>query len=166
MRGNCRMNKDEMIEKLLLELEKLEQKRRLGAALPEDWFEPGQMENLEQYAGIFDESEGQIFLKTEVKGLRYEDRTPRRDRLSVGDSVRILRDPENPYNPNNFTVENDFGENLGNLPAELCNALAPLVDAGYAEISEAGISYLERIRDRSRYAKQGILFVHIELRLI
>ena len=160
------MSKEEMLERLLAELEKLEEKREFSSVMPDDWFEPGQMENLDQYAGEYDAAAGRIILKTEVKGLRYENRTPRLDRLAVGDAVRIVRDPENPYNPNNYTVENEFGENLGNLPAEICNAMAPLTDSGFAEITDARVSYLERIRDRSRYAKQGILFLRIEMKLI
>ena len=159
------MSKEQMLAGLLSELEKLNKKKELGQALPEDWFEPGMMENLDQYEGSYDAKEGRIVLKTEVKGLRYENRTPRLDRLNVGDPVIVLRDPNNQYNPNNFTITNEFGENLGNLPAELCNALAPLVDSGTAEISDAKVSYLEKILERSRYAKQGVLFLQIEIRL-
>ena len=57
------------------------------------------------------------------------------------------------------------GDSLGNLPAELCNTLAPLYDAGYADIQSATVSYLEKIKERSRYAKQGILFVELNIRL-
>lgn len=160
------MNKEEMLAGLLSELEKLNKKKELGQTLPEDWFEPGLMENLDQYEGDYDAAGGRITLKTEVKGLRYENRTPRLDRLAVGDPVRVLRDPNNQYNPNNFTITDEFGENLGNLPAELCNALAPLIDSGTAEIVCARVSYLEKILERSRYAKQGILFLQIELRLV
>ena len=159
------MHKETLLAPLLEELEKLNAKRALADSRPEDWFEPGMMEHLEQYGGEYRPAEGVIVLKTEVKGLRYEDRTPRLDRLAVGDPVRILRDPENRYNPNNFTVENSQGENLGNLPAELCNAMAPPVDAGEAVIADAVVSWVERILERSRYARQGVLFLRLTLRL-
>lgn len=159
------MYKEEMLARLLEELEKLNAKQELAAARPEDWFEPGMMQNLDQYGGEYREAEGVVILRTEVKGLRYENRTPRLDRLAVGNHVRVLRDPDNRYNPNNFTVENEFGENLGNLPAELCNALAPLTDSGAAELTDVTVSYLEKLLERSRYAKQGVLFLQIEVRL-
>ena len=159
------MHKEDMLARLMDELEKLNMKKDLATSRPENWFEPGMMENLEQYGGEFRETDGIVVLKTEVKGLRYENRTPRLDRLETGDRVSVLRDPENRYNPNNFTVENARGENLGNLPAELCNALAPLVDSGAAEITDVTVSYLEKILNRSRYAKQGVLFLQIEIRL-
>ena len=76
--------------------------------------------------------------------------------------VNIVRDPDNRFNSNNFLVTGNGGENLGTLSAQLCNALAPAYDAGAVCITNAEISYLERIRDRSRYAKQGVLFVRME----
>ncbi len=160
------MNREDLLAGFLSEIEKLNQKKELAGSLPEDWFEPGMMENLDQYGGEYLAAEGKIILKTIVKGLRYENRTPRLDRLSVGDLVKVLRDPENQYNPNNFTVVNESGESLGNLPAELCNALAPLTDSGAAEISDTRVSYMERILERSRYAEQGVLFLRIEIHLI
>lgn len=159
------MNKKEMLDGLLSELEKLNHKKELAQTLPMDWFEPGMMENLDQYEGTYAESGSRVILKTEVKGLRYENRSPRLDRMAVGDPVKVLRDPDNPYNPNNFTIANEFGENLGNLPAELCNALAPLIDSGIAEFIDTRVSYLEKILERSRYAKQGVLFLRIEIAL-
>ena len=156
---------EERKELLLTEMAKLHARHELSKDMGPDFFEPGMMEHLEQYGGEYRPAEGVIVLKTEVKGLRYEDRTPRLDRLAVGDPVRILRDPENRYNPNNFTVENTQGENLGNLPAELCNAMAPPVDAGEAVIADEVVSWVERILERSRYARQGVLFLRLTLRL-
>ncbi len=62
-------------------------------------------------------------------------------------------------------VNTTDGKSLGNMPAELCNAIAPLYDIGYLTIDGAYVSYLEKIQDRSRYAKQGILFIELTLRL-
>ena len=159
------MNKEDLFADLICQLEKLNQKKELSNNLPPDWFEPGMMENLDQYYGEYIASEGKIILRTEVKGLRYENRTPRLNRLAVGDPVKVLRDPENQYNPNNFTVVDELGENIGNLPANLCNALAPPIDAGAAEIYNSRISYIEKLLERSRYAQQGVLFLLIEIRI-
>lgn len=98
------------------------------------------------------------------EGLRYDNRTRNLEKMSVGDSVDIERDSGNLYNPNNFTIK-DKVYYLGNLPAELCNALAPLYDTGYATVLSSAISYIEKLKDRSRYAKQGVMFVELTIKL-
>ena len=143
----------------------LQEKKELAASVGPDWYEPGMMENLEQYLGRYDESSHILTLRTESKGLRYDDRTPRLDYLSVGDRVSLVRDPDNPFNTNNIMILSENGEDLGNLPAELCNVIAPLWDSGELTVQSAQVSYLERIRDRSRYARQGVLFVEIRMEL-
>ena len=145
----------------------LNQKFELSKTVELDYFEPGMMENLDQYKGEYDESNNMITLRVDAKGLRYDNRTQNLERLSVGEPVDIVRESGNLYNSNNFMIKNKK-YSLGNLPAELCNALAPLYDSGYATVLSAEVSYIEKLRDRSRYAKQGILFVelHIKLRSI
>ena len=145
----------------------LNQKFELSKTVEPDYFEPGMMENLDQYKGEYDESNNMITLRVDAKGLRYDNRTQNVERLSVGEPVDIVRESGNLYNSNNFMIKNK-NYSLGNLPAELCNALAPLYDSGYATVLSAEVSYIEKLRDRSRYAKQGILFVelHIKLRSI
>lgn len=145
----------------------LNQKFELSKTVEPDYFEPGMMENLDQYKGEYDESNNMITLRVDAKGLRYDNRTQNLERLSVGEPVDIVRESGNLYNSNNFMIKNKK-YSLGNLPAELCNALAPLYDSGYATVLSAEVSYIEKLRDRSRYAKQGILFVelHIKLRSI
>lgn len=152
-------------QSLLSEINKLARKYEMSLSLPEDYFEPGQMENLDQYCGFYDENNQKIILKTEVKGLRYEGRTPRLEKLCIGDSVLITREKSNIYNSNNFMVNTIEGESLGNLSAELCNAIAPLYDLGYLTVDYATVSYLEKIQERSRYAKQGVLFIKLSLHL-
>jgi hypothetical protein len=152
-------------EDLLIEINKLAYKFELSSTVSDDYFEPGMMENLDQYYGSYDDTTNTIVLKTEVKGLRYEGRTPRLERLSVGDTIAVVREESNIYNSNNFMVNTADGKSLGNMPAELCNAIAPLYDMGYLTIDSATISYLEKIQDRSRYAKQGVLFIKLILHL-
>lgn len=153
-------------EELLHIAEKLQNKKELSAHIGPDYYEPGNMENLDQYCGLFDETNDQLVIRTESKGLRYEGRTPRLDTLSVGDPVKLVREPNNPFNENNIMILSEKGENLGNLSAELCNAISPLLDPGYLTIEEAHVSYIERIRDRSRYAKQGVLFIEVHFRFV
>lgn len=118
----------------------------------EEYFEPGMMENLDQYKGEYDETKNVIIIRVESKGLRYENRTQNLEKVSVNDSVYIKRESANAFNSNNFTIESEMGVTLGNLPADLCNALAPLYDSGYATILKSTVSYIEKLRERSRYA--------------
>lgn len=150
---------------LLIEINKLAHKFELSSTVPDDYFEPGMMENLDQYYGSYDEASQKIVIKTEVKGLRYEGRTPRLEKLSAGDSVMVVREEDNTYNSNNFMVNTTDGKSLGNMPAELCNVIAPLYDMGCLTIDDTTVSYLEKIQERSRYAKQGVLFIELTLHL-
>ena len=140
----------------------LNQKFELSKTVEPDYFEPGMMENLDQYKGEYDESNNMITLRVDAKGLRYDNRTQNLERLSVGEPVDIVRESGNLYN--NFMIKNK-NYSLGNLPAELCNALAPLYDSGYATVLSAEVSYIEKLRDRSRYAKQGVLFIEMCIKL-
>ena len=158
------MNTELAKEELLAEIGKLQEKKDLAAKVGPDYYEPGRMQNLDQYLGEYDQEDGVITIRTESKGLRYEDRTPRLELLSVGDPVSLVREPNNPFNENNIMILTEKGESLGNLSASLCNVIAPLWDLGYLEVAASKVSYLERIRERSRYAKQGVLFVEIVLR--
>lgn len=160
------MNLIELKDELIMVAKKLDDKYNLSKTVEEDYFEPGMMENLDQYMGYVDKINNQIILRTEAKGLRYENRTPRLTNMSVGDNVKIVRDPENKFNSNNFNILNKENEDMGTLPAYVCDALAPLYDLGYATILESKVSYIEKIFDRSRYAKQGVLFLEIKIQLL
>lgn len=152
-------------QELLEYIKSLDYKFELSKTVGPDYYEPGMMENLDQYRGEYDESSNIVTLRVETKGLRYENRTKNLERLSIGDSVEVLRDSANSFNSNNFTVKNK-NVSLGNLPEELCNVLAPLYDRGYAIITSSNVTYIERLRDRSRYAKQGVLFIEIVVKFI
>ena len=150
---------------LLREAEKLHQRLVLSKTVGPDWYEPGQMEFLDQSEGLWDESAGALLLRFESRGTRYDGRTELIERLQVGDLITVHRDPGNPYNPNNFALWAESGEDVGNMPAELCNAIAPLYDAGFLLFERAAVSYVEPISRRSRYARQGALFVELLCRI-
>jgi hypothetical protein len=63
-------------------------------------------------------------------------------------------------------ILSDYGESPGNLPADLCNVISPLLDLGFIVFDDVHVSYLERIKDRSRYAQQGVLFVEVTMNLL
>ena len=153
--------KEELIKLTAAYNKKLELSREVGP----DHYDPGMMENLDQYKGVYDEAIKQIVIRCELKGLRYDNRTANLETMAVGDDVSVVRDASNMFNSDNFSVSSVSGASLGYLPAELCNALAPLYDAGCASIISSVITYIEKIGQRSRYAKQGVLFVELIIKL-
>ena len=153
------------VEKLLFEIEKLHRRYELSKTVDPEYFEPGMMEYLDQSEGVYDAETGEILLRFESKGTRYEGRTEYIETMKYGDKIAILRDEKNAYNANNFEMINYKGQNVGNMPAELCNAIAPLYDSGLLIITDAFASFVEPITKRSRYAKQAVLFVEMHCEL-
>ena len=119
------------------------------------------MEYLEQNEGVFTPETGEIMIRFEAKGTRYEGRTEVIEKMKQGDKITVLRDSENTFNSNNFTMENARGNNVGNMPAELCNVIAPLYDRGELVFKED----FEPITKRSRHAKQAMLFVELHCKV-
>ena len=150
---------------LLREAEKLHRRLELSKTVGTDWYEPGQMEYLDKSEGIWDEDAGRLLLRFESRGTRYDGRTELIERVHIGDPITLRRDPANPYNSNNFILLTAQGYDVGNMPAELCNAIAPLYDAGNLTFERAAVSYVEPISKRSRYARQGVLFAELECAL-
>ena len=155
----------EQKKNLLQEIDKLHQRNELSKNVTDDYFEPGMMEYLEQSEGCFDEERGTIYLRFEARGTRYDGRTEIIEKVKVGDAIQIVRDDQNPYNRNNFSLLNRKGKDVGNVPAELCNVLAPLYDAGEIVFERVQVSFVEPISKRSRYAKQAVLFVETTIKI-
>ncbi len=153
-------------QKLLELVKEHNSKFELSKTIDPYEYDPGKTENLSYYLGQYDETSATITICTEVKGLRYEERSRHLDSISIGDIVIVKRDPANPFNSNNFEVFSTTDESLGSLSAELCNRLAPLYDLGYAVIEQATAEHIEKFEERSRYVKQGVLFVKIIIRLV
>ena len=152
-------------DRLLQEAAALHRRRELAATVGPDYFEPGMMEYLDQSEGLFDETCGTLLLRFEAKGTRYEGRTEQIEKVKTGDPIQVVRDQGNMFNPNNFSLLTEQGKNVGNMPAELCNAVAPLYDAGHLALERACVSYVEPISRSSRHAKQAVLFVELHVQL-
>lgn len=145
----------------LIELEKLHKRHELSFIVGPDYFEPGMMEYLDQSDGIYTPETQKFSIRFEVKGTRYDGRTEQIEKVKVDDSIQIQRDKANIYNSNNFRVFTQKGRDIGNMPADLCNALAPLYDQDKVKFSSARVSYVEPLSSRSRHAKQAVLFVEV-----
>ena len=155
----------QQVLQLVSELEKLHHRLDLSKAVGPDYFEPGMMEYLDQSEGQYDAKTGNLLLRFDARGTRYDGRTELIEHVRTGDSVQVVRDKENPFNTNNFTLLTEKVKSLGHMPAELCNAMAPLYDAGALQFRQAKVSFVEPISKRSRHAKQAVLFVELEAKL-
>ena len=155
----------EQKENLLMEVEKLHQRYELSKTHEPGYFEPGMREYPDQSEGVFYPETGDVLIRFEVKGTRYEGRTEQIEKVKVRDAVQICRDRENAYNSNNFMILTSNGKNLGNMPAQLCNVIAPLYDSGNLIFNGAEVSFVEPISKRSRHAKQAVLFVELKMNI-
>ena len=79
--------------------------------------------------------------------------------------MQICRDRENAYNSNNFMILTSNGKSLGNMPAQLCNVIAPPYESGNLIFNGAEVSFTDPISRRSRHAKQAVLFVQLKIKL-
>lgn len=149
------------LEALLREAEKLHLRNTLAETLQPNHYEPGNMEYLEQSDGLWDPESGRLTLRFESRGTRYDGRSEMIERLHVDDPITLQRDSQNPYNPNNFVLRTKRGEDVGNMPAELCNVVAPLYDASALHFVHASVSFVEPLSKRSRHARQAVLFVEL-----
>lgn len=148
-------------ELLIEQINKLEEKRKLSETVGPDYFEPGRMEYLEQYAGAYNAEDGSFLIRFEAKGTRYNGRTAQIEKVNAGDAIRLKREPENKFNSNNFVLMTEKNFDVGNMPAELCNVIAPLYDSGELTVDSAKVSFVDPISKRSRHAKQAVLFVEV-----
>ena len=98
---------NEQKELLLVEMEKLHARHDLSKEMGPDFFEPGLMEYPEQSDGFWNEDTGELILIFESRGTRYDGRTEQIEKIKVGDVIRIIRDPKNEYNHNNFLLYNN-----------------------------------------------------------
>ena len=92
------------LDNLLREVQKLHGRNELSKSIGADYFEPGMMEYLDKSDGSFDRSSGSLLLRFEARGTRYDGRTEVIENVHLGDPLQIVRDRENPFNSNNFTV--------------------------------------------------------------
>jgi hypothetical protein len=67
--------------------------------------------------------------QTSVAGIYYENRRFAAQRVRTGDALDLRRDYDNPVDPNAIAVYHQAGQ-LGFLPKDLAQRLAPELDAG------------------------------------
>ena len=75
-------------------------------------------------------------IEMEVVGVAYENRRMAARRVKAGDQLELHRDYENPVDPNAVAVVHGSGQ-IGFLPRDLAQRLAPEIDAGNTLVAEA-----------------------------
>lgn len=158
--------KNELFSSLFEEVEKLNNRYELSKNIGDGYYEPGMMEFLDKSYGVYNEETESLVIRFEVAGTRYEGRTEYIEYLRKGDTVTVVRDKTNCFNPNNFYLESNRKVNIGNIPASLCNVMAPLFDRENLVIEKSVVSYVEPISKRSKHAKKAVLFVELACRLV
>ena len=82
----------------------------------------------EEYAGI---AEAPSF-HTKLAGVTFEGRQEVLERVSAGTPLRLVRQPDNPFDANACALFDPHGDQVGFLNRRLAAALAPTIDAGVA----------------------------------
>jgi hypothetical protein len=151
----------EYLNALLQEIKKLNDRFELSKIVGADYYEPGMMEYLDKSFGTYNADTGDFVIRFESRGTRYDGRTEQIEKVKVGDEIKIVRDAENEFNSNNFMLITERNKNVGNMPAELCNVIAPLFDIGLLKFQNSSVSFVEPISKRNRHANQAVLFVEL-----
>jgi len=80
----------------------------------------------EEYAGIEDAES----FHTKLAGVTFEGRQDAIARLAPGVPLRVVRQPDNPHDPNAIALFDTHGTHLGYFNRRLAAALAPVIDKG------------------------------------
>ena len=105
-------NFQEHKDRLLAEAKKLHERNEIAKTITPEFFEPGLMEYPEQSDASYNESTGELIMRFESRGTRYDGRTEQIEKVKLGDKIRVTRDIENTYNSNNFLLFTEKGKML------------------------------------------------------
>lgn len=118
----------------------------------------------------------QYMLKQQmVVGTKYEGRPANISKLTDGEKVFLVREPENIYDANAIEVRSNIGS-LGYISAEVSAKLSPLIDANIIECegtvitTASKLEYVENVfgtkvleKDREKLKKEPVLWVNIQI---
>jgi superfamily II DNA/RNA helicase len=74
---------------------------------------------------------GTIYFKTYVVGLQYENRLGHLSEVSEGDELKLVREPDNVFDPYAMAVYTDAGQKLGYIRSSKAFVLSTLSDEGW-----------------------------------
>jgi len=93
--------------------------------------------------------------KTYVVGLRYEDRLKHLSQLGIGDELKLVREPDNAFDPYALAVYTISGRKLGYIRSSKAFIISTLYDEGWLFNC-----YVEQIHSDARHPNRRLL-VHI-----
>lgn len=94
----------------------------------------------------------------DLAGITQEGRPDRIEQLKIGDEVRFVREPDNPYDTNAIDVRSEQGS-LGHVHGEIAKFLSPLMDQGILKIT-AKVASMTTRKQRSARAKKPLLDIY------
>ncbi|MBQ3969908.1 MAG: HIRAN domain-containing protein [Clostridia bacterium] len=95
-----------------------------------------------------------------LTGTQYSGRTDRIEKIKVGDTVALVREPSSEWGENTIDVRTPDGS-IGYLDQDACDILAPLIDAGKIKCT-AAVARAVPLSERSRHCKTAIVTVSVK----
>lgn len=97
--------------------------------------------------------------KVQLVGTQFEGRAERIEHVHKGDTVMLVREPENPYDTNAIDVRSPEGS-LGHIGAELTPRYACLLDSGSMRC-EGRIAEVTPLSMRSSKCKKALVTIRV-----
>lgn len=107
-------------------------------------------------------SEKEKYRNVELVGTGKDGRAPNHEYMSVGDSVELVREPDNPFDANAVLVKGK-GRGLGHLSAYLAKKISWKLDTGKFIVENAKVSSATPLSQRSKSAKNPIMKIDFDI---
>lgn len=107
-------------------------------------------------------SEKEKYRNVELVGTGKDGRAPNHEYMSVGDSVELVREPDNPFDANAVLVKGK-GRGLGHLSAYLAKKISWKLDTGKFIVENANVSSATPLSQRSKSAKNPIMKIDFDI---
>ena len=94
-----------------------------------------------------------------VVGTQFENRPENHSGLRIGESVKLVREPDNSYDTNAISVRTLSDLELGHLPAEIAGDISAYIDNDFVVVEKAVVSHTKA------FTKSGTLMKRPELEI-
>ena len=100
--------------------------------------------------------------EVELVGTGKEGRAPNHEYVSVGDTVELVREPNNPYDANAILVTGK-GRGLGHVPAYVAEEIAWQLDSGKFIVANAKVNSATPLSQRGNRAKNPLMTISFDI---
>lgn len=97
----------------------------------------------------------------ELVGTGHDGRVAANETISIGESVTLKRNPDNPYDSNAIEVFDSTGQSLGHIPRHTAGYWAPALDSERKRILSAKVVKTVPLSQRSARAKNPITAIEV-----